>query len=125
MDSKVRVLIVEDQESIQIMLSKDLRKIGLESDIHCCDRIEDAMNIIKERKLDIIFLDLNLKNGDKGMDLLKSLKKRRSTLPVVIISSEDDIKFIIDAIEEGAVEFIVKPWNKKVLVQKISFSLAA
>lgn len=116
-------LIVEDQKDVQLALGKDLRRIGFTGDIYTCDRTKVAMSTIQEIKVDIVFLDLNLKAGDKGIDLLKKLKKYK--IPVLIMSAEDSVNTIIQAIDEGAKEFIIKPWDRETLVKKLSYSMSA
>lgn len=124
LNPNTRFLIVEDQKNIQIALAKDLRRLGFLGDLFCCAQIADALEALKEQSIDVILLDINLKNGESGIELLKKIKKSKYKQPVIMISALDEVSCLLAAIESGAAEFIVKPWDKNTLMNKLAHSIA-
>jgi DNA-binding response OmpR family regulator len=124
-DSSITFLIVEDQVDIQYMLGKDLRRTGFKGDIYACDTLESAKESLQLYKIDLVFLDLNLKYSDSGFDVLKYLKSNYRDIPVIILTAECAVDKVILAIEKGASEYIIKPWYKTVLIKKLAHVLAS
>lgn len=102
------ILIVDDQPGIRLLLEELFRrekyttktaKNGLE-----------ALKQVEECELDCVLLDMKM-SGMNGIDVLKSLKSNWPQLPVVMMTAYDDTELINEALEIGAVNFFVKPFD--------------
>ena len=117
--SKKRILIVEDDKDTLILLKlalKTLKSIPID---HANDGIE-ALKYLKKEHYSLILSDWMMPNMH-GIDLLKKKKELRlaKNTPFIFISAENSRENVIEACKEGAVDYIVKPWNMHVLTTKL------
>ena len=109
------ILIVEDEESIAGLIKDRLNGEGYQVTIAYTG--EEAVKDIKEKRPDVITLDIHLPDAN-GIKILEGIKANPDTkkIPVIIISSSDEGR---DAKIKGAEEFIPKPINFKKLFEVI------
>jgi two-component system response regulator HydG len=101
-----RVLIIDDDRDICILLSKFLEKNGYETEI--AFTANSGISKFKEKAFDIVISDYRL--GDKsGKDVLLEIKQIKSDAIVIIITGYSQIKTAVDIIKSGAYDYITKP----------------
>jgi len=105
-----RVLIVDDEADICLLLSGLLRRLGYQPT--CAHFIEEGRQWLHTQKFDAIFLDLNLPDG-LGFDLLPSIKEDQNEAKVIMISAFDGQAERRRATEQGADYFIGKPFTRR------------
>ena len=105
-----RVLIVDDEADICLLLSGLLRRLGYQPT--CAHFIEEGRQCLHTQKFDAIFLDLKLPDG-LGFDLLPSIKEGQSEAKVIMISAFDGQAERRRATEQGADYFIGKPFTRR------------
>ncbi len=109
-----RILVVDDEKSILNSLSKVLTDEGY--DVVTCESGEEAINYVKNKQFEVIFLDIWLKGMD-GVETLKLLKENNFEGEVIIISGHGTIELAVNTVKLGAFSFIEKPLSiEKVLV---------
>lgn len=110
--------IIDDDPSIRALAGKVLEGIGF--DVMQAEGAIDALRQIKEKVPHLILLDLNMPevNGFSFLKLSKENNKLHD-IPIIVFSAENKEKIILKAIEMGAVDFMVKPLNSKIMIQKI------
>lgn len=115
------LLVVDDNRAvltaISLLLRNDFEKVvTLPSPV----RIDEIM---RSEKVDCVLLDMNfnagLNSGNEGMFHLKRIRERNPKTPVILITAYADIELAVRGIQEGAADFIVKPWENSVLVDKV------
>ena len=113
---RAAILIVEDEQSIAGLLKDRLNDEGYQVTIAYTG--EEAVRDIKEKKPDVITLDIHLPDAN-GINILEGIKADPETkmIPVIIISSSDEGE---NAKEKGAEEFMLKPINFKKLFETLS-----
>ncbi len=101
------LLIVEDDESLQKILSEKVAALGV--GVSAAKTGQQALSIVKTNKPDLILLDIMLPGGMNGFDVLEQLKANTTTkdIPVIILTNLDTEKKT--AVDVGAVDYIVKP----------------
>lgn len=109
METKEIVLVVDDDESICSMLNKLVSNI-VDEEIICVGSGEKAKEVIKENRLMLAILDYKLPDST-GIELLKLIKSIDAEVPVVIITGFGTIESGIEAIKEGAYDYILKPFH--------------
>lgn len=122
-NEKPYIYVIEDEESISKLICMYLNKDNMETKAFY--NAEDALDSIqKDRKTDLIILDLNLP-GMSGFDFLEELKKiYGENIPdVMILSARDADEDIINGLGFGADEFITKPFSPSVLVARVKANL--
>ena len=113
------ILVVDDNENNTTLLRKRLTKIGNKVSI-ANDGIE-ALKIVENIDLDLILLDIIMPNMN-GYQVLEFLKKdkRYHEIPIIMLSSMDDLTSIYRCIELGADDYVTKPFDKTILEARIS-----
>ena len=98
------VLIVEDDITFSLMLTTWLGKKGFE--VKALSSVSDAKRQIESVSYDLILSDLRLPDGD-GIDLLKWVKEKYASLPLIMMTSYAEIQTAVQAIKLGASDYIV------------------
>lgn len=104
-NNKKRLLLAEDERAIAKALTLKLNLSGFE--VEAVSNGEDALSAIKDRKFDLLLLDIMMPKMD-GFTVMEEMKKMKNKTPVIILSNlsqEDDAK---RAKELGAVDFFIK-----------------
>jgi DNA-binding NtrC family response regulator len=101
-----RVLIVDDDPASRRLLEVRLRP--LECDVATAGNGEQALTAIRKDVPDLVLLDLQMpKMG--GIEVLRALRKEEINLPVIVITAHGSIETAVEAMREGAYDFITKP----------------
>jgi two-component system chemotaxis response regulator CheY len=113
------VLVIDDVTSARAILCDMLREIGFTNLIEAKDGRE-ALQILAEREVQMIFCD-NVMEGMSGIDFLTHLRNHRSCseVPVIFVSAVGDVSIVEEAIDLGAIDYIVKPVSFRKLRRKI------
>jgi len=101
-----RVLIVDDEEGIRESLSGIFEDEGYE--VVAAGSGEEALRVVKEQTVDLVFLDIWLPKMD-GIETLREMKSLRKELPVIMISGHGTIEAAVKATMMGAYDFLEKP----------------
>jgi len=109
-----RILVVDDEEDIRMSLIGILEDEGYE--VRTCESGEEALGIMGSEDVDALFLDIWL-TGRDGMDVLETVRRDYSDVPVIMISGHGSIETAVQTIKMGAFDFIEKPLSlEKVVV---------
>jgi len=108
-----RVLIVEDEKAIQLALRGLLRRDGYDVDL--ADTGEDALRMLGEKPYDLVITDLALGRGISGMDVLRASKEGRAETAVVMITAHGSEKVAVEAMKQGAEDYVPKPFDNEEL----------
>ncbi len=106
MQTKKRILIVDDESGIRTVLSVILQQGGYETLAAATG--EDALELLEQTPVDLVISDLALGRGIDGLELLRRIRER-CDIPVVIITAFGTVRVALDAMREGAYDFIRKP----------------
>ncbi len=101
-----KILIIDDDDLVAASLKKVLTKLN--NNVETCLHAGEAERIVAEFQPDIILLDIYLTTHN-GIDVLKTLKKRYASIPVIMITGYADVKMAVTAIKSGAFDFLLKP----------------
>jgi len=112
----MKLLIVEDEESLNKVLVKVLRKLGYMTD-SAFDG-DEALDLYFENNYDLVILDLNLPKLD-GMEVLKVIREDNAELPVLILSARSEIHDKIQGLDEGANDYLTKPFHFDELTARV------
>jgi DNA-binding NtrC family response regulator len=107
--SSKRILVIDDDEKICEMVSFDLIAEGYEVDT-AQSAAQGLAKLDESRKYDLILLDIRLPDGE-GVDVLKKVQAKDSTIPVIMISAYATVELAVEAVKEGAYDFISKPFE--------------
>jgi two-component system, OmpR family, response regulator QseB len=111
-----RILIVEDEPRIAAFLEKGLQSNGFVSTIVANGR--DGVVMALEGEFDLIILDLGLPQKD-GLTVLEEIRGQGIQVPVIILTARDDIHDKVAGFENGADDYLTKPFRFEELLVRI------
>ena len=117
---EARVLVVEDDEAMRVMLDEELREAGY--DVVTAAGGEEALELISTWSVDVVVTD-QMMPGMKGRELLSEIQSRNPRLPVVITTAFGTIESAVDAIKAGAFHYVAKPFRVEQLLAAVSSAL--
>jgi len=112
----MRLLVVEDAEDVADAIAGQLSRLG-----HVCDKastIGDARQLIGVPAYDLVILDINLPDGS-GFSLLKEIRGRKGSLPVLMLTARLGVDDRVEALDAGADDYLVKPFDFRELEARI------
>lgn len=111
-----RILIVEDDRLLADTLSRTLEVSGFNA--YVTGFGEDALDIARTYRFDLMLLDLTLPDIS-GHVVLQKLRQVRPDTPIIILSGETDIACKVEGLLEGADDYVTKPFHRDELVARI------
>ena len=115
----MNIIIVEDDPIIREKLSILLKDNGYETTL--INKFDNVVDDLLIENADLILLDINLPYMD-GFDICKKLKEK-TNIPIIFVTSRDTAEDEIKSIQVGGIDFITKPYNKTILLEKIKRAL--
>ncbi|MDP4033601.1 MAG: response regulator transcription factor [Pseudorhodobacter sp.] len=112
----MRILLVEDDRGLGAAVRDQIAAEGHTPD--WVENLTDARACTDTVTYELILLDLMLPDG-RGLDFLRSLRSRRATTPVIILTARDRITDRIDGLNAGADDYLVKPFDLAELSARI------
>ena len=116
----MRILIVEDEVTLNRTLADGLKEFGYQSDIS--ESLKDAQYYLDIRNYDLILVDWMLPDGS-GLELVTQVKQDSPKTVIIVLSARDDKESEIEALRTGADDYIRKPFDFDVLVARIEARL--
>ena len=115
------ILIIDDEVDIAKNISAILTDENYQT--YKASNSDQAFDLISMYKFDLIILDVWLDNSKlDGLEILKEIRKKES-LPIIVISGHGNIEMAVQAIKDGANEFIEKPFTSERLVLSVNRSI--
>lgn len=112
----VRVLVVEDDESLGAVLVRALSEEGYAVDLH--RTLVDARHAAATNDYDLAILDLGLPDGD-GLDLCAELRGRGFAPPILVLTARDGLSDKVAGLDAGADDYLTKPFDFPELAARV------
>lgn len=103
-----RLLIVDDQQGIRLLLNEVLKKEGYTTYL-AANGIE-ALNFAEVYAMDCVLLDMKIP-GMNGIEILKCLKEKWPQLPIFMMTAYGELDVVQEALELGAIRYFTKPFD--------------
>lgn len=119
-----RILIIDDDHSVQVSLALLLKQAGFET--RCCDGPAPAQAMLAAQAFDLVLQDMNFSpqtSGEEGLLLLAQIKQAHPTLPVLLMTAWGSIALAVRGVKAGAADFFTKPWQNQQLLGLIETTL--
>ncbi|MFQ6112884.1 MAG: sigma-54-dependent transcriptional regulator [bacterium] len=110
------ILIVDDEASVRESLEKALSKAGFIT--KTASSGNEAFAQLSKETVDIVLTDMKMPDGD-GIALLKKIKKKYTDIEVILLTGYGTIESAVEAMKEGAYDFITKPFKKAVILSTV------
>lgn len=116
MNKEVRILVVDDELIVRESLSNYLREDGYEA--VAVETGEEALRKVENENWNILFVDLKMPDMD-GLEVLREVKEAKADLPVIIITAYATIDSAVQAMKDGAYDYIVKPFDPEAIAMVV------
>ena len=108
MADKSRVLVVDDEDALRMVLSSELSSSGYE--VATASDGDEAITVIQNKRFDLVLLDIKMPKVD-GFEVLKFVKKNFPAMKVIMLTGFADLKNAIESKKHGAEDFVSKPYD--------------
>lgn len=112
----MRILVVEDERKIAGFIRQGLEEHGFTVEV--CSNGDEAFTLATTRPYDTVVLDIMLPGRD-GLSLLRGLRERKNTVPVILVTARTELNERIDGLNLGADDYLTKPFYVEELVARI------
>ncbi len=121
MDNKLatKVLLVDDERDFIEILSQRLETRGLK--VKAVTSGKEALAMIEDQNVDVAVVDFAMP-GINGIETLKQIKEKRSDIEVIMLTGQGTIQSGIEAMKHGAIDYLEKPVDVNILMEKIHFA---
>ncbi|NPA59810.1 MAG: homeostatic response regulator transcription factor HsrA [Epsilonproteobacteria bacterium] len=116
----MRILIIEDEVTLNKMLAEGLKEFGYQSDV--VETLKDGEYYLDIRNYDLVLMDWMLPDGN-SVDIIGDIKTNTPKTVVVVLSARDDNESEIEALRAGADDYIRKPFDFDVLIARLEARL--
>ena len=110
------IAIIDDDEAMQDSLRDLIEAAGLEA--RCFGSAEEFLESDLHRKAACLIVDVRMPKMS-GLQLQAKLKEDESNVPIIFITAHGDARMRIQAMREGAVEFLAKPFDHQLLLKRV------
>ncbi len=119
MDFTLKILIVDDFETMRRIIRGALTKIGFRNIIEAEDGIK-ALKVLEEEDIGLIMCDWNMPNMT-GIEVLRKIRsdEKLKDMPFIMVTAESQKGNVIEAVKAGTSHYIVKPFTPEILADKI------
>lgn len=112
----MKALVVEDEKKIASFVCQGLTERGFVVDV--CHRGDEAYELAITLRYDVILLDIMLPGRD-GLSILRSLRERKNTVPVILLTARGQLNERVEGLNLGADDYIAKPFFLDELVARV------
>ncbi len=120
------ILVADDQEDVRETLRLTLKTAGYL--VATADSPRAVLSFLERRHCHLLIMDMNYSrdttSGAEGLQLLGQVKKIASNLPIVVITAWSNTDLVVQAMQNGAADFVEKPWDNQRLLNIVSHLVA-
>ncbi len=117
---KIAILVVDDEAVIRDGLQRTLA--GERFEVETCKSGHAAIELLQDKEYDLIITDLKMP-GMNGIEVLKAVKGLQPDIPVIMITGYATVDTAVEAMKNGATDYITKPFTPQQILEKIERSL--
>lgn len=119
------ILIVDDDEDILFSARVWLKKFFTE--VVTINSPNKIITAIQNHQIDVILLDMNFRRGfeygKEGLYWLSEIKEIDKDVPVILMTAYGEVELAVEALKNGATDFILKPWNNEKLYASVNLAV--
>lgn len=119
--TRAKILLVDDDAAIRLVVTEALRRDGHE--VRAAASVAEQVALLENFAPDVLVTDVILPDGN-GLDLVPSILKKRPDLPVIVLSAQNTLTTAVRATEQGAFEYLPKPFDLDELCRAVRDGLA-
>ena len=113
----MRVLVADDSSTMRKIILRSLQAVGVTDIVEAADGTE-AIAIFKPGDFDMILTDWNMP-GLTGLEVLQQIRAQDPKVPVIMVTTEAEKSRVLQAIQAGVTDYLVKPFTADTLREKL------
>ena len=121
MSKRTRLLYVDDEDSLRMLVEGQLEVEGFQ--VETADDGDTGIALLDKHSYDVVLLDMRMPRVS-GIEVLKHMRERKIASRVIILTAVDDLSVAIEAVKNGASDYLTKPYELGVLLASIKRVLA-
>lgn len=114
--STINLLLVDDEEQFLVTAKKLMDKRGVNTFV--CSNGFDALRILKERRIDVVLLDLKMP-GINGVEVLRKIKLNHPDIEVILLTGHASVDSAVEGLKLGACDYLMKPSTIPDILEKV------
>jgi DNA-binding NtrC family response regulator len=122
MVAKRSILVIDDEENLRNSLALILQREGYA--VSTAGNVQEARQCLQGDSFGLVFLDLKMPETN-GMALLPEMHERFPHMPVLVLTAHDKLDAALEAVREGARDYLLKPVDPPVIIQRVREVLEA
>jgi two-component system chemotaxis response regulator CheY len=112
-----KVLVADDSSTMRKIILRSLQAVGVTDVAEASDGAE-AISLFKPGEFDMVLTDWNMP-GLSGLEVLSGIREKDKDIPVVMVTTEAEKSRVMQAIQAGVSDYLVKPFTADTLREKI------
>ena len=112
-----RVLVADDSSTMRKIILRSLQAVGVKDVTEAADGSE-AVALFAPGKFDLVLTDWNMP-GMTGLEVLKAVREQDQKIPVIMVTTEAEKSRVLEAIQAGVTDYLVKPFTADTLREKL------
>jgi DNA-binding response OmpR family regulator len=121
MNTTGHILIIDDEAALRQTLARVLQQAGFE--VTTAEDGERGLSYVQTTNFDMIFMDLRMP-GMAGMEVLKLIHASYPNLPVILFTAQPDLTSAVEALRNGATDYLLKPLKPQALIERAQTIIA-
>jgi len=114
----MRVLLADDSGTMRTIIRRSLESLGVSGAVEAADGVQ-AIELFKSGgRFDLVLTDWNMP-GKSGMEVVREIRTLDKKVPIVMVTTEAEKGRVLEAIEAGVSDYLVKPFTTEVLREKL------
>lgn len=112
-----RVLVADDSSTMRKIILRSLQAVGVSEATEAADGTE-AVSLFKPGDFDLVLTDWNMP-GKTGLEVIQEVRKQDANVPIIMVTTEAEKGRVIQAIQAGVSDYLVKPFTADTLREKL------
>jgi len=117
-----RVLIADDSGTMRKIILRSLNAVGIPSAVEAADGAQ-AVALFKPGAFDLVLTDWNMP-GKSGVEVIREIRAQDAKVPIIMVTTEAEKGRVMEAIQAGVTDYLVKPFTRDTLEEKIDKHVA-
>lgn len=112
-----RVLVADDSSTMRKIILRSLSAVGVPDAVEAADG-DEAITIFGQQEFDMVLTDWNMP-GKSGLEVIQEIRKLNTEVPIIMITTEAEKSRVLEAIQAGVSDYLVKPFAADTLREKL------
>ena len=112
-----KVLVADDSGTMRKIIIRSLNAVGIKDIVEAADG-DEACTLFQEEQFDLVLTDWNMP-GKTGLEVVQTIRATGSKVPIVLITTEGEKSRVLQAIQAGVSDYLVKPFEADSLREKL------